>query len=77
MTHQHRSCNTAFFVLSVWEERLGGQGGHTEWRGEVLDVDCNLAHQFSDWPELIDLIADALDKLRQNSSQQREEIAPR
>jgi len=58
-TTQH--IRSAFFVLNVWEERLGG---HLKWRGEMLHVDSGATLHFEDWPEMVDFIADALDKLR-------------
>ncbi len=57
-----RTGHSSFFMLNVWEEALGG--GHTEWRGEILDVDNNALCSFDDWPEMVDLIATALQKLR-------------
>ncbi len=63
--HPHRQ--SAFFVLNVWEEKL--DGGHVEWRGDLLDVDGNLTLQFSDWPEMVGLIADALYALRPDDRQ--------
>ena len=47
-----------FFVLRVREEKVAGT--RTEWRGEVLDVDRNMVRSFEDWPEMVELIADAL-----------------
>jgi hypothetical protein len=49
---------SAFFVLNIWEEQLGG--GRVEWKGEILDVDRGQTLRFEDWPELVDLIAGAL-----------------
>jgi hypothetical protein len=46
---------SAYFVLNVWEEHL--DGGHVEWRGEMLHVDSNTTLRFEDWPELVELIA--------------------
>lgn len=51
----------AFFVLKVREERL--DSGRVQWRGEVLDTGSNTVSTFEDWPDLVDLIADALDNL--------------
>jgi len=48
-------------VLKVREEQLGH--GRIEWRGEVLDVAHNTLSTFEDWPDLVDLIAEALDNL--------------
>jgi hypothetical protein len=51
----------AFFVLRVREEKL--EAGGMRWRGEVLDTASNTVRAFEDWPDLVDLIADALDNL--------------
>jgi hypothetical protein len=59
---------SAYFVLNVWEERAGG--GATEWRGEMLHVDSGATLRFEDWPEMVALIADALDRLREGSREQ-------
>jgi hypothetical protein len=49
---------TAWFVLKVWEEHLAV--GRVEWRGQILNVDSDTVRSFEDWPELIELIAQAL-----------------
>jgi hypothetical protein len=49
---------TVFFVLNVWEEELGV--GRVEWRGQILHVDSDTVRSFEDWPELVELIAQAL-----------------
>jgi hypothetical protein len=59
---------SAFFVLNVWEEHRGG--GHLEWRGEMLHVDSGTTLRFEDWPELVDLIANALHTLRPDDKRQ-------
>jgi hypothetical protein len=63
--HQSNSTNrteqktqTAFFVLNVWEAALGV--GRVEWRGQLLHVDSDTVRSFEDWPELVELIAQAL-----------------
>jgi hypothetical protein len=47
-----------FFVVKLWEVQLAG--GHTEWRGEMLDVATGRTRPFADWPEMIEAIADTL-----------------
>jgi hypothetical protein len=49
---------SAYFVLNVWEEDLGV--GRVEWRGQILHVDSDTVRSFEDWPELVELIAQAL-----------------
>ena len=53
--------NYQFLILRVREEKLGDR--RIEWRGEMLHVDSNTTHTFEDWPELVDLIANALGNL--------------
>ncbi len=55
-THQGQS---AFLILNVWREEL--EGGRIVWRGKTLDVDSGSTRDFDDWPEMVELIADALD----------------
>ena len=62
-----RQDQSAFFVLNVWEEKL--QGGRVEWRGEALHVDSGAVCAFEDWPDLVDLIADALSALSTRAGQ--------
>jgi hypothetical protein len=39
-------------------------GVPTEWRGEILHVDSGRISSFEDWPEMVDVIAEALHSLR-------------
>lgn len=52
----------AFFILKVWEERPGE--ARIVWRGELLDVSAGTAQRFTDWPELVDIVAATLYDLR-------------
>ena len=56
---------TDLFLLRIWTEDAaladgaqGGRGGRAgpSWRGRVQRLVDGEAHQFGDWPELIDLL---------------------
>ena len=68
MSAEKDPCQSAFFVLNAWEEHLAC--GHLEWRGEMLHVDSNTTLRFEDWPELVEVIANALNKLHADHKEQ-------
>lgn len=54
--------NPNCFTLCVWEQREAE--GQLEWRGTVHNLSSGHTYSFNDWPELVEIIAEALLKSR-------------
>jgi hypothetical protein len=54
------------FTLRLWQEDLGDGGA--EWRGQLQHVLTGDVGHFRDWPSLIVLLQDLLDKLERKEN---------